>query len=377
MQSNQILKKIIFNSPSLVVRKWKHIGGIFVRYVLAVILTLSAFAGQASASGPRCEDIFKEMVVRSEDIIPFSNENFVKIYKEEYDAIEQWWGRPVVKVMRGSIKNKVVEACKNGCSEKEISRVVADSIQSAFSKIDKATLQAKRIRGYAILTGITVGTIVGGSYLKGTLPDQRFLTDVISTVTTIAIYKLGAPVLDQVTALAVRGGYRLQDGKEFFRKNVEYVRMRALYRILREKMTPLEQEEAGRVSNLLGQLAPALGTAIESMDSMDRSKGGMQAAAARIADMAIRMRQYFPEIRPNDPEILRTVDMVFTQRVVAVDPSTGATVPDRQRLQSLYELVIKQIEKYDPLYRESPDAADVYRNSIKEWLGLKSPSSQD
>ncbi len=370
---DQKSKNIIFRVVSLKMRLWKSWVVVMFKYILMVSLLFSASPQIAFAEALRCESIFSESHLGFDEPMPFSDQRFAKAYKDEYEALEKWWQRRAVQLTKAQVKSKVEIACRNGCSEKDISRIVSDSVENTFVKFDKAFYQMKRARGFAILTGITVGTIIGGSYIKIHLPgNERFLSDVVSTVTTIAIYKLGAPLLDQVTSLAVRGGYRLQHGKEFFRKNMEFARMRALYNVLREKMTPLEQEEAGRMTNLLGQLAPTFGTAIESMESGDRSKGGMPAAAARIADIAIRMRQYFPEIKSNDPEVVRTIDMVFTQRVVVEDPNNaGNFISDTKKLQLLYDLTIKQIEKYDPLYKESPEVAELYRDGIASWLGLK------
>lgn len=345
------------------------------RFIAILTFTISSVSTSAYANAPQCESLFSDVVLLNTsnfDEALLANEMFAKAYQEEYAALNKWWKKSTVQLLRSRIKNKVLVQCKSGCTEADISRIVADSVEGTFEKIESVSYQGRRIRGFAILTGITVGTIIGGSYLKMHLsPNERFLSELVSTATTIAIYKLGAPLLDQVTALAVRGGYRLQDGKEFFRKNMEFVRLRALYKVLREKMTPLEQEEAGRMSTLLGQLAPTFGTAIESLESADKSKGGMPAAAARIADIAIRMRQYFPEIAPDNPEVIRTIQMVFTQRIVTEDPgSKTSLVADKVKLQKLYELIIKQIEIYDPLYKESENAAKLYQQGIQSWLGL-------
>lgn len=339
-----------------------------IKLLMVMSLVLPSLAPAAEA--PRCESIFSESEA---DVSPMSNELFAQIYKDEYNNIETWWQKGAVQLLRGNIKSKVDEVCATTCTEQDITRVVAESIETTLNKIDKVTYQIRRVRGYAILTGITVGTIIGASYLKLNLPvHERFLGDVVSTITTLAIYKLGAPLLDQVQAVAVRGGYRLRHGKDFFRKDAEMPRLRALYQVLREKMTPMEQEESGRISSLQGQLATTFSTAIESSLSGDKAKGGISAGAARIAELAVRMRQSFPEIHFDNPDIMRTVGMTLLQRLEMPDPQDeDSMIPDIAKRQALYKITIQQIAKWDPLYSSSVETKEIYDEGMKAWLGLK------
>jgi hypothetical protein len=188
-------------------------------------------------------------------------------------------------------------------------------------------------------------------------------------VTTLVVLNLGAPFFDHLKSVVARGSYRLREGKDFFRRSQNepgkatvlnrLARDRAMWRVYNEKMTPLEQAESMRVNTALSSVESAFASAIESTLSTDPSKGGIQRGSARLALAAIKLRQFFPEIALDDPDLLRSIRMTYTQYLQAA----GAR-------EKVFSLVLKEIEQNEPLYRESAEEARIYRNGIRSWLEL-------
>lgn len=284
-----------------------------------------------------------------------------EMIQSEVAQFQTWSERLVIKAMQGTIRKKIKETCAEvqGCSEKDVARIVANSIKNSFNKFSEYKAHASKIRGYAILTGISVGIAISSQLVKGSLPHQvQWLTDFVTIASSIGLYKVGAPLWDYVAGITSRGAFRVKDGKSFFRNSEEIARYEKHYRILQEKMTPREQQQTARFSSLLNTVESTLSSALESIQSKDPSKGGIERAAARIANAAIKARKFFPEVTADDLDLVRTIQMAFTQFL----PTDGTR-------EKLYSLVLAQIEKYDEAFKDAETAA-VYQKTIRLWVGL-------
>jgi len=196
--------------------------------------------------------------------------------------------------------------------------------------------------------------------IKSDLPHSvQWISEFVTIGTSISLYKLGAPFWDYLGGIFYRGAFRIHDGKSFFRNETEVAAYGRHYRNLNEKMTSLQQQGAARIANLLGIAESTLAPALESLQSTDPSKGGMNRAAGRIANFAIKTRKFFPDISVDDPDLGRTVNMVFTNYL-----------GDRPTRLKLYELTIQQIQNYDEAFAEDESTAAMYRHAIRLWAGL-------
>lgn len=324
-------------------------------FILSISLLSS---GLAQAAAPMCSGVFVDEAVA---VPSFNLELMTRVaLAGESAKFESWSQRAVILVMKRSIKTKVMERCRAaGCTESDVARLVESSIVESFQKFDDMKAHMMKIRGYAVLTGLSVGVAVTSHYVKGALPAaDQWMSEFVTIGTSIGLYKLGAPLWDYLSGVVSRGAFRMQDGKTFFRDAAEMAHYEERYRILQEKMTPREQQQAARVAGLLNSTESTFSSAIESIMSKDPSKGGIERASARIANAAIKARKFFPEISFDDPDMSRTVNMLFTQFL----PHDGTR-------EKLYEMVIVEIAKNDPAYRDAR-TADIYKRTIRIWAGL-------
>ncbi len=327
-----------------------------------VLLLGFAFPHVSIAQGSSCTDIFSvERTENTTTVAPLNLAAMVRLAlgNESLRSFSPLQ-RTVFFFMRKSIHKKVGEACREaGCTEQDVARIVETSIVDSMRKIDHYKSSARRIRGYAVLTGLSVGVAVMSHYVKDSLPaGDAWLSDFVTIASSIGLYKLGAPLWDHIGGIASRGAFRIKDGKSFFREAEEMARYERGGQILQEKMTLREQQETARIAGLLNSTESTFTAAIESILSKDPSKGGIERAAARIANTAIKTRKFFPEVAFDDPDMTRTIQMVFT-----------TTLPNDGTRERLYELVIAAIQAYDPAFSD-PRTAEVYRATVRKWTGL-------
>jgi len=334
-----------------------HIFRLLSKIIMSVsFLSSTAMAtATATATEGMCRDLF---VIESQ--IEYSPELFEQAYRDEYQKIDSWFRRKSVVHLKEKIRQRVENACEIECTEEKIARVVNEAIGESFGNIDRLNRQGRIIRGYLFLTGMSVGSVLIGTMINTHLPvHEQFLSHVITAVMSLGLYSFSAPLFNHIGTTLVRGAWRLTDGKPFFRKDPEYARLRALYRVLRDKMTTIEQEEATRISTFKNKAAGTFASALEATLSADPSKGGITAGAGRIADFVIDVRISTPEIRYDDPSILRTFKLNIWNRNL-----------DREVLEKLYALTIEMIQNTDELYNQSPEAAQIYQKTLRVWLGL-------
>ncbi len=323
----------------------------------------------SSAQTQICSQIHSDgkFVAGSTELLTFSQmDAFLRFSsKAEAEKYKAWSEKAVIHATRKTIHKKVIEACSGGrCSETDVARLVQSSIAESFQKFDEFKLKMKKIKGYAILTGLSVGVAFSSHYLKAALPaNDSWMSDFVTIASSILLYKLGAPLWDYVGGVAIRGAFRMKDGKSFLRQGSEYTRYEAQYKLLQEKMTPREQIETARVSSLLNSLEPRFSSILESLQSKDPSKGGIEKAAAYLALTAIKMRQYFPEITADDPDVNGSVRLAFTQ-FLGEDGT-------RERLS---QLAIQQIESYYLVNNENlgktNELVQICKETVIRWVGL-------
>lgn len=69
--------------------------------------------------------------------------------------------RALFQLMRVSIYKKVKSQCGSGeCFESDVAHIVESSAMESFQKIDKFKLNYRKMRGYALLAGASVGVAI-------------------------------------------------------------------------------------------------------------------------------------------------------------------------------------------------------------------------
>ena len=74
---------------------------------------------------------------------------------------------------------------------------------------------------------------------------------------------------------------------------------------------------------------------------------------------AIKIKNYFPEVSAEDPDLVRTIQMSFVQ-----------FIGNEEVKIKLLNVTMQQIEKYDDTFSDA-QTAEIYKKSIKKWLALK------
>lgn len=338
----------------------------FIRFarMASIIAFLFLFVGEQGASGAVvCDDLFKRRVEVDQTAIvdPLMFRAAVRLaMREQYQSYEKWSDRAVIFGLKYSLRRKVEQACKGGdCSEEDVARIVQRTVIETFEKIDTTKANARRLRGYATLVGLSVGVAVANGMVKSNLPHSvQWVSEFVTIATSVSLYKLGAPFWDYLGGIFYRGAFRVRDGKSFFRDTRDAVTFGDHYKQLNEKMTPIEQQGATRIANLLGIAESSLSPTLESLQSQDPSKGGIERAAARIANFAIKTRKFFPDIAIDDHDLTRTIKLVFTD-----------FIGSQQTRRRLYQMTIEQISQNDLAYNDKV-TADVYRRALRGWIGV-------
>ncbi len=323
----------------------------------AMIGVVTIASLKAYATEPTCRDLFagpRLSQLRLEETI--KNSLAAELEKHETPP-----GRIALWMIKKSIQKKMAEECADGCTEQDGARIVETSIINSLEKVDELKLQAKQIRGYAILAGVSIGIAVTGHFAKGSVPvNEQWLNDFITVATPVVLYKLGAPLWDHMGSIFYRGAFRVRDGKSFLRDGSEMGHYRERNFILKEKMTQQEQEETSRIFSLLNMIDSTFNSALEGILSSDPSKGGIPRAAARLATVAMKIRKFYPEVSPgpDDADVVRTINMIFTQ-----------FLPKNDTRQALYDAVIEQLKKNDPAFADT-QTASVYKKAVADWVGI-------
>jgi hypothetical protein len=291
-----------------------------------------------------------------------------KIVKEQAQDYEAWSDRVIIQLTRGRIYNRVKDLCKVPalCEEAAVAQAVRNEIIRTFEGVQELKTQMYKVRGLAVLVGISVGVAMTSHYTKTHIPlDVRWISEFVTIVSSIALYKLGAPLWDYLGGVAYRGAFRLSEGKSFKRQNNEMAYLKGRFEILQEKMTTFQQQEATRVSALINALESVLPTALELIQyTSEPSKQGLDRGADRIAGLLIRIRRFFPEIPPDrDTDVLRTVNITFKKYLTL----------DTEARKNLAEDVMKKILDADP-GSSNPQTYERYKKIIQIWLGLEEPA---
>jgi len=330
-----------------------------VHFIGAVILILSLLISPFAQAQPGlCQTVFEsQKTLATSDLEVLTRDLLATQGNETQTRME----RLLIQAMRKTIEKKVTATCRSaGCTEKDVAHIVESSIVESLQKYDALKTKMRQIRGYAILVGISVAIAVVSHFATGALPPaDLWLSDLITTASSIGIYKIGAPLWDQVGGVVFRGAFRMQEGKSFIRHDNEMSTYETKYRITRAKMTVREQEESTRVAALLNATESSFSKAIEDIRKPNVSEEEVDRACARIALLAIKIRKIYPEISAEDDDLLNAIHMTFTQFLA-----------DDSIREQLNDKIIKQLKKFDPDFY-NVQTEQVYRKSINNWLGLK------
>lgn len=325
------------------------------------LVSMSLAPLMVQAEAPQCSELFS-----SQDAVTSLSAQELEVVARatlgsEYEKYAAWSQKAVILSMKSKILKKIKTECTaSACTDRDVARLVESSIVESFQKVDLYKSRMRRIRGSAILVGIAVGIAVTSHLVTGhlTAADQ-WLSNFITIATSVGLYAVGAPLWNTLSTMS-RGAFRLKDGKSFFRQDEEEARYQDLYHELQKKLTANEQVVTSRITGLLNSTESTFGAAIESIQSKDPSKGGIERASARIALAAIKYRKFFPELPPDDPDLNMAVKMLFTQ-----------FLPQDETREKLYMQVMAQIEMNDAVAFSSPQTAAIYRQMIRRWSGLE------
>jgi len=286
-----------------------------------------------------------------------------EILKNNVSSYERWSKLAIVQLAKKRIYTKIAELCANpgSCTDKAIARTVESEIVSTFQELKEIKSKIKKLKGVAMLVGASIGVAIASQYMKSHIPsDTRWVAEFVTIISSIAIYKLGAPLFGYFADVVYRGAFRMSEGKSFIRKQDELHHLIDQFQFLQEKMSPYQQQEANRMNVLLNTLEVGFNAAVESILSPDPAKGGIDRGVARIATLIIKMRRFFPEVNPDqDIDVVRTVDMLLKDQINM----------DTVNRDLLAKKTMEKIEQYDPASKD-PEVYKRYYETVKRWYGV-------
>ncbi|MBX2994936.1 MAG: hypothetical protein KF681_08940 [Bdellovibrionaceae bacterium] len=331
------------------------------RFASLALVSLVLAQSTAHASAPLCANVFADLTLSQLLTTQEARAAAKGLATSQRQSYAKWSQQMVVRVAQMRMRKAIEELCHSpaACTDVAVARVVEDAITDTFKRQEDLQLVWRRVRGYAMLTGVSVTIAMASQYTKGSLPESsRWIAEFVTIASSIALYKLGAPLWDSIGGWVNRGSFRLNHGKSFLRAQDDLSHLNQRYQVLQEKMTPFQQQESNRMLGLLNNVEAGVTSAIESIMSRDPSKGGIDRGSARLATLAIKLTRYFPEVEFNDIDLTRTVRLLFTEMLQ--DPV--------QRLE-VYETTLDKIAQNDPRFQD-PAIAKNYRKLIGQWTGL-------
>ncbi|MBI3542987.1 MAG: hypothetical protein HY075_06920 [Deltaproteobacteria bacterium] len=284
--------------------------------VLALVLFFSLTAPLLAAPAPECQKLLLTPAQRLE------------LVARELTAARReapLFRRLVLKAMGRALESRVLEACSRRglCTAVDVSQAVRENVEQAGRDL-------KLVRGYAIILGAWAGGMGFATYLN-TIPAAQMYAPVTALLTGVGLSWVSAPVVDRVSSKVRRGVYGLlglENGQEGGGvRRASDGELESFYLSTQATIGPLAQIGGQRLNQFLDSLDKKVSDARVAFGGGDR-----ELALDQLAEIAVRMRELFPDVRPDHKAVARVVLTSFL-RHVSIDAGFAAAL--RERIRSL------------------------------------------
>lgn len=260
-----------------------------------------------------------------------------------------------------SAKSAIAAKSASECSELFSSSTanVDDAAASKLAHEIEATLSksqavqsffGKKARGYVILTAAMVASAAVTTHLTAHLTTETaFLSTLVGQISTIGIFVLGAPIWQPISSAVQKFAFGIGNGKvdaTGFDPELE-----RLWQQTQSRYSINAQMSRNVIQSFLLAAHSSFSAAREA-----RIQGNEALAVDQIAESAVRLRNLFGEIDPEDASIALAVQATFTRHVS--DPFM------------LESAVMERIRLNDP-QASTPDVDLYYRTLLRAWLSSK------
>lgn len=246
-----------------------------------------------------------------------------------------------------SLAESLREACEpTSCSQAKMSRSIYNHIKLKISATKAFT---KKHRGYAFLITTMVASAAVTSHLTSALPKEFiFLSQLISQISTIGIYVMGAPLWEPISSKLRQMAFGV--GHNPFSKTPEKnVGLEDVWQLTQQTYSLNAQMSRNIVNSFI---TSSLQNFFEAYRA---ARDGNEAYAIdQIAAAAVRYRHLFSDLPPDNPDIALAVRTTFTQHV---------SVSTQFR-----SLVSEKVLIYDP-DSTRPENQKFYEDLLRNWLG--------
>jgi hypothetical protein len=341
-----------------------------LRNPIIMLLVASCLSNTGMAQPLVCERLFA-----SSPAIPFTsgptwklapaeqNKVFNSEFKAQYKELDDFFSRTSLLFLKRGIRDGIERICdnNNGCTQKDLAILTAEAVADTIPRIQKIKLTASQVRGMAILFAVAGGIAYGADFAESHfLSHASPVANVITMVTALLITNWLKPISDTAANSAMIS-YRVSDGKGLRRGDKNIFRYAASYRRRADKITSLELDGLNRMIGLTGLAEQYFGAAAGYLDNADLNRSpndlDLKKAASKIALFAIKLRMWFPETSPDDPDLTRSIQMTFLN-----------FTPDRDLRARLGPLVLQQISENDSLFSQSKPTEKTYTAAVHLWL---------
>lgn len=257
----------------------------------------------------------------------------------------------ILKTSGSSLERRALEECarKGNCTEGDIARAVRANVEIFAGNLRQA-------RGYGIILGAWVAGLGAVTYLN-TIESAQSYAPVTAMITGAGLTWIGAPIMSR---LGSRVGRKLHSllGLE---TSIEGVRhsddneMEKFYLRTQATIGSLAQIGGQRLNQFLDSLDKKMTDARIAVRGGDR-----RLAVDQIAEIAVRMRELFPDVMPAHKAVARVVQTTFLSHIDDADGLLAGAVRER-------------IKELDPA-AQSGVGGTYYNSLIKAWFGGYDPS---
>jgi hypothetical protein len=284
-----------------------------------------------------------------------------RIYDLNYSARYGLVGQNTYNLMKTSLKKRIQDACRKGCTDEELATAIKDNLEHYFGIANRVDKYSHIVGGWIVMCAAMVGLSDVSYVLVQHAPGQFDAT--ISTMVSMTAAMILAPVLASPAAKTFRGLYRvLNFGKSFVRDDTVSMKLDELSTVVRQKQTSLESQQVGRNMEAVSFAASRAKEAADLIASVNQVTGPGR-AVSNLATIAVLMHKYFPELSPQETnDVNMAVHELFTKWL----PEEWKTADQRAKL---FGMIISVVETHDDSIHAERDVY-YYRVLVGKWLDL-------
>tara|TARA_B110001454_G_scaffold181094_1_gene174961 strand:- start:12763 stop:13569 length:807 start_codon:yes stop_codon:yes gene_type:complete len=210
-----------------------------------------------------------------------------------------------------------------------------------------SSLNRQQLRGYAVLVGTMIGSAALSTYVTAELPkNMTFLSQLVGQVATIGIYVFGAPIWEPISSKFRKIAFGLKN---------DTVAPVATDNAL-EKLWQKTQNNYSLNAQMSRNVVNSLLLAIQNQFHHARiaiHTGDKELVSDLMAEAAVRMRQLFAEVDPDDSAVALVAQSSFTRHV--------------QNKSEIKELIWIKIQAFDDEARTNAGRV-YYQALISSWF---------